>query len=241
MIETNLNSIAPDDVLRTVDLDPPNVTYNGPQAQRDSRELLSEMVKWVPQNGRVLDLGCGPRDQAKPMEFVGYQYLGVDYSSSSADLLVDAHSMPFCDNCLECVFSYAVLEHLRSPIVAIREIERVLRPGGIFIGTVSQGEPFHASYFHHTAWGLVSLADSSTAMRLSRLWCGPTTLRSLSTMGRYPKVIEMLLKVVDQLDTSLPWLAPRRQVWSHRDKQLDALYRAGSICFLMQKASLTIC
>ena len=106
----------------------------------------------------------------------------------------------------------------------------------IFIGTVSQGEPFHASYFHHTVWGLLSLAESSIAMRVSRLWCGPTTLRSLATMGRYPKLIKLVLNLIDQVDTLAPWLAPRRQAWSHQDKQLDALYRAGSICFAMEKA-----
>jgi SAM-dependent methyltransferase len=237
MIELKAVSlVAPDNMLQTVDIGPPNIAYKGPQADRDSRELISEMMRSVRQKGRVLDLGCGPRDQAKPMESAGYQYLGADYSSPSADLLVDAHAMPFCNNSFECVFSYAVLEHLRSPFVAIREIERVLSPGGIFIGTVSQGEPFHASYFHHTVWGLLSLAESSIAMRVSRLWCGPTTLRSLATMGRYPKVIKLVLNLIDRVDTLAPWLAPRRQAWSQKDKQLDALYRAGSICFAMEKA-----
>ena len=74
---------------------------------------------------------------------IGYRYVGVDYSSSSADLLADAHSIPFGDNTFECVFSYAVLEHLHLPFLAIREIERVLSPSGLFVGTVSQGEPFH--------------------------------------------------------------------------------------------------
>jgi SAM-dependent methyltransferase len=231
-----VNSSAPDDMLQAVDIGPPNISYKGPRAHRDSRELISEMMKTVRENGRVLDLGCGPRDQARPMESAGYQYLGVDYSNPSADLLVDAHAMPFCNDSFECVFSYAVLEHLRSPFVAIREIERVLSPGGIFIGTVSQGEPFHASYFHHTVWGLLSLAESSSAMRVSRLWCGPTTLRSLATMGRYPKPIKVVLNLIDQVDTLAPWLAPRRQAWPHKDKQLDALYRAGSICFVMKKA-----
>jgi SAM-dependent methyltransferase len=186
-------------------------------------------------------LGCGPRDQAKPMEFIGYRYVGADYSNPSADLLVDAHSMPFCDDSFECVFCYAVLPHFHSPVVAIREIERVLKPGGIFIGTASQGEPFQATYIHHTVWGLVSLARSSTAMRLSRLWCGIRTLRSLATTGRYPRVVKLLLNVVDQIDARAPWLAPRRQAWSQRDKQLDALYRAGSICFVMEKATGVTC
>jgi ubiquinone/menaquinone biosynthesis C-methylase UbiE len=111
-----------------------------PPAQRDSRELISEMIGSVLPNGRVLDLGCGPKDQAKPIESVGYRYVGVDYSSSLADLLADARSIPFRDSTFECVFSYAVLEHLHSPFLAIRKIERVLSPNGLFVGTVSQGE-----------------------------------------------------------------------------------------------------
>ena len=228
-------SPVPNEVLAQVNIDPPPITYDGPPALRDSRELISEMIGSVPPNGRVLDLGCGPRDQAQPIESVGYRYVGIDYSSSSADLLADAHSIPFSDNTFECVFSYTVLQHLHSPFLAIREIERVLSPGGLFVGTVSQGEPFQVSYFHHTTWGLVSLSESTTTLQLSRLWCGPGTLRSLATMGRYPRVIKMLLAAVDQIDAWAPWLAPRRQAWSQRDKQLDALYRAGSICFAIKK------
>src|SRR5262245_45243386 len=123
VIELNLSSAAPDSALETVQIGTPDITYAGPPAQRDSRELISEMTRLIPQNSRVLDLGCGPRDQASPLESVGYQYVGADYSNPSADLLVDAHSMPFCDNSFECVFCYAVLEHLHSPVLAIREIE----------------------------------------------------------------------------------------------------------------------
>jgi SAM-dependent methyltransferase len=230
-------SPVPNEVLEQVNFDPPPITYTGPPALRDSRELISEMMRSVPQNGRVVDLGCGARDQAQPIESVGYRYVGVDYSNSSADLLADAHSIPFADSTFECVFSYAVLLHLHSPFLAIREIERVLSPGGLFVGTASQGEPFQASYFHHTAWGLVSLAQSTTTLQLSRLWCGPGTLRSLATTGRYPRVIKMLLAAVDRTDVWAPWLAPRRQTWSRRERQLDAIHRAGSIGFAMKKVS----
>src|SRR5262249_5348125 len=173
IVAIDLNAVIltdPNDILEQINIDRPKITYDGPPAQRDSRELISEMMRSVPPNGRVLDLGCGPRDQAQPIESVGYRYVGVDYSSPAADLLADAHSIPFGDNSFECVFSYAVLEHLHSPFLAIREIERVLSPDGLFVGTVSQGEPFHESYFHHTAWGLVSLAGSTTTLQLSHLW-----------------------------------------------------------------------
>ena len=234
-------ALVPQDILEYISIGRPAEIFKGPSGERDSRELMSEMISSVPANGRVLDLGCGTGDQARAITSAGYQYVGVDYSNSSADVLADAHSIPFVDSSFECVFSYAVLEHLHSPHVAIREIERVLRPGGLFIGTVSQGEPFHASYFHHTTWGLAALAASSTAMRLSRLWCGPGTLLSLATMGRYPKVIRTLISAVDRIDTWAPWLAPRREYWSQREKQLDALHRAGSICFVMEKANGVTC
>ena len=81
----------------------------------------------------------------------------MDYAHSEADLLADAHAIPFADDSFDCIFSYAVLEHLHNPFVALSEVARVLRPGGWFIGTVSQGEPFHSSYFHHTPWALLSL------------------------------------------------------------------------------------
>ena len=44
-------------------------------------------------------------------------------------------------------------------------------------------------------------------------------------MGRYPKLIKLVLNLIDRVDTLAPWLAPRRQAWSQKDKQLDALYQ----------------
>jgi hypothetical protein len=112
-----------------------------------------------------------------------------------------------------------------------------LQPGGIFCGTVSQGEPFHTSFFHHTPWALVSLAASS-GMTLLRCWPSYDTLLSLARIGRYPRVVKAAIKLVHLLHTQAPLLAPRRLRWPLRDRQLDELYRAASLCFLIQKAPL---
>jgi SAM-dependent methyltransferase len=197
-------------------------------------KLLSEHYG---EAGTVLDLGCGPRDQAAPLEWIGFKYVGVDYSSPQADFLADAHSLPFKDESFDCVLSYAVLEHLHHPFVAIREINRVLKTGGIYIGTVSQGEPFHASYFHHTPWGFLSLISHASDMQPERLWASMDTLQSLSRMGRYPRVIKSILRIVDFIHSKVPILAPRKMHWSAKEKELDALFRAGSICFLCRKSS----
>jgi SAM-dependent methyltransferase len=227
---------APSAHLEHIVIERPAVTYNGPQAQRDSRELMSIIQCFVASGGAVLDLGCGPRDQAVPLQYLGYCYVGVDISGSSADLLADAHALPFRDEAFECVLSYAALEHFHAPYIVIREIERVLTPGGIFVGTVSQGDPFHSSYFHMTPWGLIKLVENAEKLRILRLWDSMDTLSSLARIGRYPKIIRGVLKVVDLIHASMPFLAPRRLRWPEREKNLDRLFRGGSICFVIQKA-----
>jgi SAM-dependent methyltransferase len=118
---------------------------------------------------------------------LGHAYVAIDNGTAAADLLGDAHAIPFQADSFDCVFSYAVLAHLHSPFLALHEIRRVLRPGGVFCGTVSQGEAFQSSLFHHTAWGLISLAASSE-MAILRLWPSYDTLLSLDKMGRYPRL-----------------------------------------------------
>jgi SAM-dependent methyltransferase len=222
-------------VLSSMDLTAPQIAYDGPLALRDSRELMSEISVRLPAGGDALDLGCGPRDQDAPLRHLGFRYVGIDYESPAADLLGDAHAIPFADDSFECVMSYAVLEHLHQPFVAMHEVARVLKPGGWFIGTVSQGEPFHNSYFHHTPWGLISLVQQTPGLVLHRLWPAADTLASLAAMGRYPRVLKRLLGLVDSLNRNLPWLAPRKLRWPAAERRLDRLYRAGSICFAIQK------
>jgi SAM-dependent methyltransferase len=223
----------PERHLAAMDLTTPKPAYDGPMPGRDSRELLSFVAAMTPRPKTVLDLGCGPRDQAAPFMHLGMDYVGLDRPGTAADIFGDAHFLPFREASFDLVFAYAVLEHLFNPHLAAQEIRRVLRPGGVFLGTVSQGEPFHASYFHLTPWGLVALAEAAS-LELVRLWPGPDALVALSEMGRYPRAIKAALGGIAALDRAAPFLAPRRMRWSEREQRLDALYRAGSICFALR-------
>ena len=156
--------------LNDIDTSHPEVTFKGPLLGRDSRQFMSLIQSRLNSPGKILDLGCGPRDQATPIEYLGHDYLGVDYASPEADFLVDAHRLPFASGSFDCVFSFAVLEHLYNPYIAIQEVDRVLRPGGLYLGTVSQGEPFHDSFFHHTAWGFISVLTSTSRLKPIAIW-----------------------------------------------------------------------
>jgi hypothetical protein len=54
-------------------------------------------------------------------------------------------------------------------------------------------------------------------------------------MGRYPRIIRTLLRALATVDRHVPWLAPRRARWPDAQKRVEALYRAGSLGFVMQK------
>lgn len=230
-----LGAFDPEQVLSRISQSRPRRLYDGPTGMRDSRELLSAILESGSAQGSVLDLGCGPGDQRAALSSLGYKYIGVDYTSQKADMLADAHALPFSDGAFECVFSYAVLEHLYNPFLALTEIRRILRTGGIFVGTVAQGEPFHNSYFHCTLWGLLSLANFA-GLEVLKIWPCGDTLRSISTMGRYPKVIRLLLRIVETLHRWMPFLAPRRLFWKPEQKVLDELFRAGALGYVMRKS-----
>ncbi len=127
--------------------------------------LTRNQISYIPQAGpgeMALDLGCGNGLQRGVLQELGYVYYGVDFASTVADDLVDAHALPYCDNLFDVVLSVAVLEHLAQPFKALDEVYRVLKPSRLFIGTVAFLEPFHDnSFFHFSHLGLWAALQST--------------------------------------------------------------------------------
>ena len=110
----------------------------------------------------VLLLGCGDGGERPHLANRGFRTTGVDIKRSpGADVVADAHGLPFGDGSFDLVLSMQVLEHLYAPWVAIQEIARVLRPDGWFVGSVAFLKPYHKSYFHMTHRVVRSLLESA--------------------------------------------------------------------------------
>jgi SAM-dependent methyltransferase len=89
-------------------------------------------------------------------------YVNIDLLAiPGVDAVADAHQFPFPVNTFQRVECDAVLEHVRDPAQVVREIERVLAPGGYLHLVTPFCHPFHEypkDYRRFTFEGLKELA-----------------------------------------------------------------------------------
>lgn len=99
----------------------------------------------MPEGGRFLHFAPEPW-LIKPLtERYGLGYLCVDYELPPYDLKVDIQNLPFRDGLFRSTMCFSVLEHIPDDHKAMRELARVLEPGGVAIIHVPLQYKQHAS------------------------------------------------------------------------------------------------
>jgi SAM-dependent methyltransferase len=121
-----------------------------------------DAVAAVPDGALVLDVGAGEaelRARLPRARYVavdrGIGHAGWDYSR--LDALGDAQALPVAAGVADVVVHKQVLEHLTQPVEALREVARVLKPGGRVLLSTNQQWPQHQQphdYFRFTSYGL---------------------------------------------------------------------------------------
>lgn len=127
---------------------------------RELRDLLPEL------QGEVIDVGCGrmPYRALVPAA----RYIGVDVDTpvtrelAVADVFYDGRTLPFADTSFDGALCSQVLEHVFEPEPFLREIRRVLRPGGRMLLTVpfvwDEHEQPH-DFARYSSFGLRALLE----------------------------------------------------------------------------------
>ena len=107
-------------------------------------ELAGGVLDWLnPQMGEfILDLGCGDGHLTRRIAESGAHVLGADASAEMVAAArergveteqANAEALPFRDATFDAVFSNAVLHWVRGQDAMMRQVHRVLKPGGRFV------------------------------------------------------------------------------------------------------------
>ncbi len=142
-----------------------------------SLELFTERILVNLSIQNVLDLGCGIGDSADLFLKTDSKivWTGVDIENSPEAMsrlrqdlnfiIFDGIKLPFKDNYFDLIYCRQVLEHVRYPDRLLKEVRRVLKPEGLFIGSTSHLEPYHSnSYWNYTPYGFVTLLDEASLL-----------------------------------------------------------------------------
>jgi SAM-dependent methyltransferase len=136
---------------------------------RDSwvrRELAA-----IPDGWRILDAGAGEQPYRTACSHLAYvsqdfaQYRGVGdiglqpgaWDASAVDIVSDITAIPVPDASFDAALCTEVLEHVPDPIAVVRELARIVRPGGTLVLTapfasLTHQAPFHFSTGFGPAW-----------------------------------------------------------------------------------------
>jgi SAM-dependent methyltransferase len=129
-------------------------TFSGTTAARYFATRTAEkegafFLSYLRPGMNLLDCGCGPGSITIGLarRIAPGQVVGVDMDAgqlaetrrAGAEQRVDnirteigsVYKLPFADNSFDAVFAHAVLDHLSDPVAALKEMYRVLKPGGV--------------------------------------------------------------------------------------------------------------
>lgn len=190
---------------------------------------------------RLLDIGCGRGEFLRGFIECGVSGYGVDQSRSAAKYCPDAElrtadlenePLPYPDGFFDVVYSKSVIEHFYHPERLVRDMFRVLKPGGLAITLCPDWEFNYRIYFedytHRTPFMQSSLRDIQLMngfddVRVERfrqlpiLWgngraflplaeltriLAPRFLKSRSKWVRFAKEIMLLSSAVKPLDST---------------------------------------
>ena len=144
-----------------------------PQETQERLDLgrypIRRFAQWaaqdLPPGGLLLDAGAG---ECMHKPFFGHlRYIGLDFAKgapkwdySRLDIIGDLLLLPIASNSCDAALCTEVLEHVAQPFDFVKELFRVLKPGGrLYLSAPQSGrlhQPPH-DYFRYTCFGLRKL------------------------------------------------------------------------------------
>ncbi|HWI91014.1 MAG TPA: class I SAM-dependent methyltransferase [Flavisolibacter sp.] len=157
--------------------------------------IRSQLLKSVQEQahhlkGRLLDFGCGSKPYKNLLEVD--EYIGVDFvneghphDNEQIDVYYDGKTIPFPDNSFDSILSSEVFEHVFNLPEILKELERVLKPGGKILITCPFVWKEHELPHDYARYTLFALEDM--------LQKNNFTIRVINKSGNFIQVISQLV------------------------------------------------
>ena len=127
--------------------------------------FVESVAKNLSRGSSILDAGAGESVYKKVFSHCNYKAIDLAVGESrwnyaDLDYIGPLHEMPIDDETFDAVLCTQVLEHLEWPRESIKEMHRVLKPGGTLYMTVPMAQDEHQvpyDFFRYTSYGIESI------------------------------------------------------------------------------------
>jgi SAM-dependent methyltransferase len=139
-----------------------------PNERRTILEFMLQVSDELEPGTRLLDVGAG--EQPYRELFGHVQYVTTDWANSvhpgarRVDVVGPADDLPIADRSFDAVVSTQVLEHVAEPASVLRELHRLLIPGGRIFLTLPLAWELHEEpfdFYRYTRYGISHLLRAS--------------------------------------------------------------------------------
>jgi SAM-dependent methyltransferase len=145
--------------------------------QPTSARLLLERAikKEVPalRTGKVLEIGAGRSKSYAQYLNEDVRYISLNICFGERPVIVgDACALPLQDRSMDSIMMFEVMEHIPSPDLLMRECFRILKEGGVMIGSTRFMYPQHGApgdYYRFTDSSLLRLLGAFSECRAEKL------------------------------------------------------------------------
>ncbi len=130
--------------------------YRFNQYERD--RWVAHQAKGIPSGSKVLDVGAGTSPyraffshcvyKAHDFGLLSREHMRDREAYGKIDYRSDILSIPVEDASFDAVICTEVLEHVPEPVMALRELQRILRQGGLLLLTAPLGSGIHQEPYH---------------------------------------------------------------------------------------------